>query len=119
MNTLKLEMKIDDLIPPAPPVKEGEEAPKQPKASELVSNVIKNIIISYSQEKRGLNGEERKQYYSLCSTLDKAVAEDAKTVELEDTDAGFLKKCKRECKMMPGDGLQRVEELIDGMTHHK
>lgn len=110
MNLLKLEMKIDDLGLP------HDDKTPDIKASELVSNVIKNIMISYSQAQRGLTGEERKQYYAIGAALDKAVAANEAIVELDDSDAGFLRKCKREARMIPGDALQRVEQLIDGMT---
>lgn len=118
MNTLKLEMKIDDLGIPPTPAKEGEK-PKEPSVAELIGNVIRNIVLSYSQGQRGLNGAERTQYYRLTKVLDKAVEDNATTVDIEDEDAGFLKKCRREAKMMPNEALQRVEELIDGMVRHK
>lgn len=113
MNKLKLEIDLSG-------IDFGDNKDKElPKPAEIVSTVCKNIMFSYAQNTRGLTGEERKQYYRICKALDNAIKNGLSEVELEDEDAGFLRKCKRECKMLPSDILGRVEELIDSMVREK
>jgi len=80
---------------------------------ELATRVIKNIILSYAQNQRGLSEEERRKTYKIYDVLEEAVKEKKTTVEMEDDWFGFLKKCKLECKLFPDTALRRVEELIE------
>jgi hypothetical protein len=101
-------------------VNEGRPEGDKPMTSvEVVANVCKNIMFAYAQGTRGLTGEERKQYNRICKALDEAIKGSLEVVELDDTDAGFLKKCHREAKMMPSDVLERVETNIDAMVRIK
>lgn len=108
MNKLKMMVSLEG-------INTGESADK-PTPVQVSANVIKNIMFSYAQGMRGLTGEERKQYYRISAALDEAVKNNAEVVEIEDQDAGFLKKCRREARMLPSDILQRVEENIDAMV---
>jgi len=101
----------------------GDEIPIQ----EITYNVIRNIVLNYSQKNRGLNEEERRKYYKICEVFEKILKalgseklEYDKSyydeVKLEDDWFGFIKKCKRET-MNPDKVLQKVEELIDSVEY--
>ena len=96
---------------------EGLDLPPQDAqrpVQELVSVVIHNIIHAYSRN--GLRQDERKQYYSIVAVMDEAVKAKSEEIILEDTDTGFLRKCCRESQMVPNRLLQRVEDLIEGIS---
>ena len=80
---------------------------------ELVSIVMHNIMHSYA--KNGLRKDERNQYYRIVDVMDEAVKMKADEIELEDQDAGFLKKCAREAQMIPNRLLQRIEDAIEAI----
>jgi hypothetical protein len=101
-------------------VNEGRPETDKPMTSfDVTANVCKNIMFAYAQGTRGLTGEERKQYNRICKALDEAIKGSLEVVELDDQDAGFLKKCRREARMMPSDVLERVENNIDAMVRIK
>ena len=105
-KTLKFTVDLEGLdLPP-------QDAQRSPQ--ELVSVVIHNIIHAYSRN--GLKQDERKQYYRIVEVMDEAVKAKSEEVLLEDTDAGFLRKCCRESQMVPNRLLQRVESLIDDIN---
>lgn len=114
MNILKLNLDLTGID-----FGDDKEKGKEINPIEIASTVCKNIMFSYAQNQRGLTGEERRQYYRICEALDGAIKNNNYEVQLEDSDAGFLRKCKRECKMLPSDVLKRVEDLIDSMVKVK
>lgn len=104
MKTLELKLDIEKLFL-------AEEDKKKP-ANVIVTEVIKTVIIGYSQQNKGLNQPERKQYYKLVDSLDKAITDKQESVELEDNEFGFIKKCFSESKLTPNNLLRQVEELL-------
>lgn len=88
---------------------------------EITYNVIRNIVLNYSQKNRGLVEEDRRKYYKICDVFEKAIkpqdnGELATEVKLDDDWLGFIKKCKKET-MNPDRFLQKVEELIDAVEY--
>ena len=89
---------------------------KETSVQKIVSNVIENVILGYGQQSKGFDEKERRQYYKIADALEDAQKNNKTEVELEDDQAGFLKKCFRESKLMPNKLLRQVEELILGKT---
>jgi hypothetical protein len=86
---------------------------KKMSPKELTSNVINHVMLSYSQLVKGLSKTERKQFYRIGELLDEAVKGTAETIQLDDSDAGFIRKCFREAKLTPNNILKKVEEKVD------
>ena len=118
MKTLKLVFSKEG-INFVQPRDEGEgEMPIQ----QVTYNIIRNIIMTYAQEKRGLQEEERRLYYKICDAFEKLLKNKGngkmpEEIKLEDNWMGFIRKCKKEVRMNPDMALQRVEELIDSVEN--
>jgi hypothetical protein len=90
----------------------SEEDKKSTPAS-IVGDVLKTVIVGYSQQQKGLNQPERKQFYTITDILDKAALDNKDKIELADTEMGFIKKCFRETKLTPNNLLRQVEDLLE------
>jgi hypothetical protein len=89
------------------------ESEKDKPAQEYVSNVIKTTILVWAQQKqRGFTETDRRVYYKLCDALEKALADKAETVDLDDEYIGLIRKAFREAALMPDNLLRRVEENV-------
>lgn len=104
MKTVELKLDLSKL--------QLTEEDKKQSAQKIINNVIQNVILAYSQQQRGFDEKERRQFYKIADALDLAEKENKETVELEDDQAGFLKKCFTETKLMPNQLLRQVENLI-------
>ncbi len=112
MKTLNLQVDLEG-------IKFGDDL-KDKSSAEVASEVIQNIILSYGMQERGLSEEDRRKYYKICDALEKAIkshngVDTPCNIELEDDWMGFLRKCKRESKLMPNKLIQRVEAIIDAV----
>jgi hypothetical protein len=93
----------------------SEEDKKQTSQS-IISKVVENVILSYAQTQRGFDEKERRQYYKIADALELAVKDNAEMVSLEDDQAGFLKKCFRESRLLPNNLLRQIEELVNNIN---
>jgi hypothetical protein len=91
------------------------EAEKKVSNQEMTSRVISNVILTYASQTRGLNSSERKVYYSINDTFQDAVKNKLESVELDDVEVGFIRKCFREAKLTPNDILRKVEEAVEAI----
>ena len=107
-KTLQLNIDIANL-----PMNEED---KKLSPIEICARVIGNIMVSYSQQVRGLAKAERKQYYKLSQQLADAIKNNQESIEIDDKDVGFLRLCFRETKLTPNDLLEKVEEIIDALN---
>lgn len=87
---------------------------------ELTFRVIRNIILAYAGQKRGLDEEERRKFYKICNAFEEAVkpgdnGQLITEIELEDDWMGFIRKCKREVTLMPDKVLEQVERLLEAV----
>ena len=105
MKTLSLALNVEGLT------LVGEDKEKSPV--ELCTLVMKNMILAFGAQNRGLSEDDRRRYYKICGVFEKAVKENLDKVELEDDWFGFIKKCRREGLLMPSDLLKRVEDLVE------
>ena len=96
----------------------GEEEKKMTPV-ELVSSVINHVLLTFSQQVKGLNRIERYQVYEIDEKLKTATKDKLEKIELEDTTCGFLRKCFREVKLTPNHILKKVEENIDNIEGYK
>ena len=101
MKTIELKIELPKDLKLSP-----EEADKTPV--DLAKELIKNVILSFGASQRGFKEDERRQYYKIQDELDLK----SDSVELEDTEFGFLKKCFREVNLMPNPLLRQIEEII-------
>jgi hypothetical protein len=106
MKTLKLAISKEGL-------NLDEEKDKTP--IELSTNIIKNVVLLWGNQQRGLSEEDRRLYYKISDAFDKAVKDNLEEIELEDQWIGFIRKCFKEAKLIPDNLLRRVEELIEGI----
>jgi len=111
MKTVSLIIDITDL-------NLGEEEAKMTPV-ELVSNVINHVLMSYSQQIKGLNKPERNQVYEIDEKLKIAVKDKLDKIEIEDTTCGFLRKCFRDTKLTPNSILKLVERNIDNIEGYR
>jgi hypothetical protein len=96
----------------------GEEEKKLTPIG-LSTRVMSNVMFGYSTQVRGLSKPERTQFWRIGKQFDKAVKEGIETIELDSTDAGFIRKCFRESKLNPSELLERVESLVDSMEGYR
>lgn len=88
-----------------------EDENKTPQ--QLSVDVMKNIVIAYGQQVKGLGEEDRRKFYKMGDVFDAALKDPAIVeVSLEDDWMGFLKKAFREVKCLPNLLLRRVEENV-------
>lgn len=94
-----------------------DEEQKKPDFSQraIAANIIKNVMNTYAQGRHGLSQADRKKFYNVFDTLDKAVADKQDEVELASEAVGFLRQCFREATLVPNEILRRAEALVDGM----
>lgn len=104
MKTLELKLDLETL-------KLSDDDKKQ-SVQKIINNVIQNVILGYGQQQRGFDEKERRQYYKIADALDEAEKLSSPSIVLEDDQAGFLKKCFRETKLMPNNLLRQVEDLV-------
>lgn len=104
MKTLELKLNTEQL--------NLTEEDKKQTVQQTINNVIQNVILGSAQAQRGFDEKERRQYYKIADALELAVKENKETVDLEDDQAGFLKKCFRESKLMPNKLLRQIEDLV-------
>lgn len=104
MKTLELKLNLEVL-------KLSDDDKKQ-TVQKIINNVVQNVILGYGQQQRGFDEKERRQYYKIADSLEEAEKTNAETVLLEDDQAGFLKKCFKETKLMPNNLLRQVEDLV-------
>jgi len=104
MKVLNLKIDLQDL-------KLSEEEKKK-NPVEISTSVIKNVIIGAAQASRGMSEEDRRLYYKLCDSFDKAIAENQEAVEIDDSWANFIKKGFKEAKLIPNDLLKKIEDLV-------
>jgi hypothetical protein len=107
MKTLELKLNLEVL-------KLSDDDKKQ-TVQKIINNVVQNVILGYGQQQRGFDEKERRQYYKIADSLEEAEKTNAETVLLEDDQAGFLKKCFKETKLMPNNLLRQVEDLINNI----
>lgn len=107
MKKINLDIDLKDI--------ELNESDKKRTASELCMLVVSNIMLTYASRSQGFKEDDRRIYYKIQDTFDKALKDGATEVDLEDAEMEFLRKCKRECLLIPNKLLQRVEELIDAV----
>jgi len=98
--------------------KEGLKLPKDEEdksAIELSTIIIRNMILSWAtaNQKRGLGYDDRRKYDKICDVFEAAAKDKTEEVELEDDWMGFIRKCMRECELIPNKLLRKVEELIE------
>lgn len=105
MKVLSLELDMEKLNLTAP-------EDKQRTSQDIIKSVIENVIVSYGQQQRGLDEKERRQYYKIADKLDEAATTKAATIDLDDEYMGFIKKCFRECKLMPNPLLRQIEDIL-------
>lgn len=74
--------------------------------------VVTNVIMAYSQQHKGLPETDRRKFYKIIDVCEVAVKDNLDVVELEDDWEGFLRKCFRECLLMPTSLLRKVEETV-------
>ena len=82
---------------------------------ELCIQTIKNVILIHGNQQKGMPEEDRRLYYKICDVFEKVITDKVVSVELEDTYAGFIKKCFKEVKLTPDSLLRKVEEKIEGI----
>jgi len=82
---------------------------------EMSTRMISNVMVGYAAQVRGLLKDERRMIYNIEDILDGAIKEKKEEVELEDTQAGFIKKCFRETKMAPNTLLRRIEDNVEAI----
>lgn len=104
-----LELKLD-----AEKLNLAEEDKKKSSGS-IITDVIKTVILGYSQQVRGISQVERKQYYNINDLLEEAIKNNKEEIELKDDEMGFIRKCFRETKLTPNNLLRQVETLIEGV----
>ena len=104
MKTLELKLNLEML-------KLSDDDKKQ-TVQKIINNVVQNVILGYGQQQRGFDEKERRQYYKIADSLEEAEKINGETVLLEDDQAGFLKKCFKETKLMPNNLLRQVEDLV-------
>jgi hypothetical protein len=92
----------------------GEEEKKM-TVTELFTNVVTHVLLSYSQQVKGLFKSERVQYYEIINKLKEAEKNKLEEINLDDGTVGFLKKCFRETKLTPNNILHKVEEKVDAI----
>lgn len=91
------------------------EVDKEKSDIELCTHVIKNVVLNWgiSNNRRGLCEEDRRRFYKISDVFDKAVKDKTADIELEDDWMGLIRKCFRECELMPDKLLRQVEEKIN------
>ena len=109
MKTLSLNIDTKDL--------NLAEEEKKLTSAELFSNVIHSVIMTYSQQVKGLQKVERKQVYEIQRILQEATANKKEEVEFEDITFGILRKIVAETKLNPNSILERVEKNIDAVSY--
>lgn len=107
MQIMDFMIQIDDL-------NFGEEE-KSKSPQELIADIINVFILSYSQERKGLDESERRKYYKIQDVFDKAIKEGSEVIELEDEYAKFIKTCRSNSKIFPNKLTRRVEFLMDNI----
>jgi hypothetical protein len=91
----------------------AEEKKQSPR--DIAITVIKNVVLTYGLQVKGLGEDERRVYYKICDVFDKAQQDQVDIVELEDSFAEFIKKVFKESKLMPTDVLKQIENNIKDM----
>ena len=107
MKTLSLEFEMNDLKLQEPDLKLG--------SAEFMKRVIASAVMQYSDQHNGIGKLERNQAYWLRETLERAVKDDMKEVEIADDVFGFLRKVFRDTRLIPDKILERVERNIDAV----
>jgi hypothetical protein len=107
MKTMGFSIDLEDL--------QLADVDRDKSPQELVSEILRIIIMSYGSENKGLGEEERRKYYKIADVLEEATKKGAVLVELEDEYARFIQSCRSKCKLLPNKLTQRVEALIDGI----
>jgi len=92
----------------------AEDKKKTPQ--ELAQEVIQNVILTAGASQRGLREEDRRLYYKICDKLDEANKEKSESVDFEDQEFGFIKKCFRETPLNPNKLLRVIEDLIGAVA---
>lgn len=105
MKTLSLKLNIEGLK------LNDEDSGKSPAG--LMCLLIKNLILGWGSQNRGLSEDDRRKFYKISDAFDTAIKENAETIDLEDDWMGLIRKAKRDAQLIPNDLLRRVEELID------
>lgn len=85
---------------------------KKKNSVEIVVNIIKSVILAYATQSKGFSEEERRIYYKICDAFDLVIKEGKEETILDDNYAIFIKKAFKDTKLMPGDLLRKVEELL-------
>lgn len=86
---------------------------KNKTSSELSHLVIKNVVFAFIMQSKAPMEEERWKFWKACDAMEKAVADKADVVELEDDWMGLIRKVFREMiGLAPTDLLRKVEENI-------
>ena len=93
------------------------EEEKKLTSAELFSNVVYFVIMTYSQQIKGLQKIERKQVYEIQKLLKEAIDNKSEEVEFEDITFGVLRKVFTETKLNPNSILERVEKNIDAVSY--
>lgn len=92
------------------------EEDKKQSVQYIINKVIENVILGYGQVQRGFDEKERRLYYKIADALELAVKDNSDMISLEDDQAGFLKKCFRESKLLPNTLLRQIEDLVNNIN---
>ena len=91
------------------------ESEKKVSNQEMTTRVILNVILTYASQIKGLNSSERKVYYNINDSFQEAVKKNVESIQLDDVEVGFIRKCFREAKLTPNDILRKVEETLEAV----
>lgn len=105
MKKVNLELNIEGLTLTEPRFKD-----KSPVA--VFAEVIKDVVMAYTMQAKGMKEDERRTYYKISDLLAEAVRNNITSVDMDDEWVGFIRKVFRETPLIPGDLLRRAEEKI-------
>lgn len=86
---------------------------KDKKASELVFNVIDQMVQSYLAQQGGFPEPDRRRWYKIEDAFEAAIKADQVVVVLEDEWWGWLKTVRRESRMRPVKIMRIIDQLFD------
>ena len=82
---------------------------------EIIAGFCKVIMNQWALEHKGLNEDERIIYNGISRRFKKAIKENASFIDLENAEANFLIKCKKECRILTNEVMDRTEDLINNI----
>ena len=71
-------------------------------AQEIVTNVLKNVILSNAAaSKKGLTEDDRWIYYKICDKISECLKNSTETIEFEDAQMKMITNAFKQCALMP------------------